>query len=69
METDGTLEHETTLERALDIAKANHKQAQRLLDEAKAAYAAGEIGEDRVRQLQGLLDIAAEDLRRVMKEQ
>lgn len=69
METNGTLGHETTLEHALDIAKANHKQAQRLLDEAKAARAAGDIGEDRVRQLQGLLDVAAEDLRRVMKEQ
>jgi outer membrane protein TolC len=59
METNSTLGHETTLEHALDIAKANHKQAQRLLDEAKAARAAGDIGEDRVRQLQGLLDVAA----------
>lgn len=69
METDRTLEHDTTLEHALDMARANHKQATRLLEEAKAAYAAGEIGEERVRQLEELLEVAAEDLRRVMKEQ
>lgn len=69
METDRTLEHDTTLEHALDMARANHKQATRLLEEAKAAYAAGEIGEERVRQLEELLEVAVEDLRRVMKEQ
>ncbi|MCA4131221.1 hypothetical protein [Arthrobacter sp. M4] len=69
METDRTLQHDTTLEHALDVARANHKEATRLLDEAKAAYAAGEISEERVKQLQGLLDLASEDLHRVMKEQ
>jgi outer membrane protein TolC len=63
------VEHETTLEHALDVARANHKEAQRLLDQAKAAHAAGEIGEDRVRQLEGLLELATEDLQRVIREQ
>lgn len=61
--------HETTLEHALDVAKANHKQAIRLLEEAQAAYKAGDIREDRVRQLEELLRVAAEDLRRVTREQ
>ncbi|RAM35488.1 TolC family protein [Arthrobacter globiformis] len=69
MEQNPTLQHETTLERALDIAKANQKEAQRLLDEARASHAAGEIGEDRVAQLERLLDLANTDLHRVMREQ
>jgi hypothetical protein len=69
MDKDSTLQHETTLEHALDVAKANHKEAVRLLEGARAGYAAGDVGEDRVRQLEGLLAIAEEDLRRVMREQ
>ena len=69
MEHDRTLQHETTLEHALDVARANQKEAQRLLDEAKTAHAAGEIGEERVSQLTRLLELANEDLRRVMREQ
>jgi outer membrane protein TolC len=61
--------HDTTLEHALDVAKANHKEAARLLEVARAAYEAGDIREDRVRQLEDLLAVAAEDLRRVTREQ
>ena len=68
MENKTTL-HDTTLEHAMDVAKANHKEAIRLLEEARAAYRAGDIREDRVRQLEGLLELAAEDLRRVAREQ
>lgn len=60
---------DTTLEHALDVAKANHKQAIRLLEDAQAAYKAGDISEERVRQLEELLQIAAEDLKRVTREQ
>ncbi|QCO98926.1 hypothetical protein FCN77_16030 [Arthrobacter sp. 24S4-2] len=69
MEQESTLEHETTLEHALDVARQNHKEATRLLEHARVAYAAGEIPESRVRQLGDLLDLAAEDLQRVIKEQ
>jgi hypothetical protein len=69
MEHDATLEHETTLEHALDVARANQKKAQQLLDDARAAHAGGEVGEDRVAQLERLLDLANVDLRRVMREQ
>ena len=69
MEQNPTIQHETTLERALDVAKANQKEAQRLLDEARASHAAGEIGDDRVAQLERLLDLANTDLHRVMREQ
>jgi hypothetical protein len=69
MDKESTLQHETTLEHALDVAKANHKEAVRLLEGARAAHAAGDVREDRVRQLEGLLAIAEEDLRRVMREQ
>jgi Mg2+/Co2+ transporter CorC len=69
MDKDSTLQHETTLEHALDVAKANHKEAVRLLDGARAGHQSGDVGEDRVRQLEGLLAIAEEDLRRVMREQ
>ena len=61
--------HETTLEHALDVAKANHKEAVRLLEQARAGLAAGDVGEDRVRQLESLLHLAEEDLRRVVREQ
>ena len=61
--------HETTLEHALDVAKDNHKEAVRLLEQARAGRASGDVGEDRVRQLEGLLQIAEEDLRRVAREQ
>jgi hypothetical protein len=69
MEKETTLQHETTLEHALDVAKANHKEAVRLLEGARAAHATGDAGEDRVRQLEELLAIAEEDLRRVTREQ
>ncbi len=69
MEREKILEHETTLEHALDVARANFKEAQRLLDEAKAALAAGDIAEDRVAQLESLLQLAADDLKRVTREQ
>ncbi|HEY3574498.1 MAG TPA: hypothetical protein VGK98_11820 [Arthrobacter sp.] len=69
MEQNPTLQHETTLEHALDVAKANQKEAQRLLDQARAAHAAGDIGDERVGQLERLLDLANTDLHRVMREQ
>ncbi|MDR6687664.1 hypothetical protein J2Y41_003232 [Arthrobacter sp. 1088] len=69
MENESTLEHETTLEHALDVARANHKQAQKLLDQAIAANAAGDVSDERVQQLRRLLEVAAEDLQRVMREQ
>jgi outer membrane protein TolC len=69
MDNESTLEHDTTLEHALDVAKANHKEAIRLLDKAREAYRAGDVGEDRVRQLEDLLQLAEEDLRRVTREQ
>lgn len=69
MEQESTLEHETTLEHALDVARKNHKEATRLLDQARVAHAAGEIPDSRIRQLEELLDLATEDLKRVMKEQ
>lgn len=60
--------HDTTLEHAFDVAKANHKEAVRLLEQARTAMAAGDVGEDRVRQLESLLHLAEEDLRRVSRE-
>ncbi|WP_411373512.1 hypothetical protein ACLH0K_10255 [Arthrobacter sp. MPF02] len=69
MEKDSTLQHDTTLEHALDVAKANHKEALRLLEGARAGLKTGDVTEERVRQLEGLLAIAEEDLRRVMREQ
>jgi outer membrane protein TolC len=69
MEQNPTLQHETTLEHALDVARANQKEAQRLLDKARTAHAAGEIGDERVAQLERLLDLANTDLHRVMREQ
>jgi len=69
MEQNPTLEHETTLEHALDIAKANQKEAQRLLDQARISHAAGDIGDERIAQLERLLDLANTDLHRVMREQ
>ncbi|BCW54936.1 hypothetical protein OUO20_08480 [Arthrobacter sp. FX8] len=69
MDNESTLQHDTTLEHALDVAKANHKEAVRLLERARAAHAAGDVSQDRVRQLEGLLAIAEEDLRRVTREQ
>jgi pyruvate-formate lyase-activating enzyme len=69
MEQESTLEHETTLEHALDVARKIHKEATRLLDQARVAHAAGEIPDSRIKQLEELLDLATEDLKRVMKEQ
>ncbi|UUL75129.1 hypothetical protein NG819_12085 [Pseudarthrobacter sp. Fe7] len=69
MDNESTLQHETTLEHALDVAKANHKEAVRLLDRARAAQKTGDVTDERVRQLENLLAIAEEDLRRVTREQ
>lgn len=69
MEQNPAVEHETTLEHALDLARRNAKEAQRLLDDALAKRGAGEIDDARVNQLRALLDVANEDLRRVTKEQ
>lgn len=68
MEQNSAVEHDTTLEHALDVARANVKEAKRLLDDARSKYAAGEVDEARVRQLESLMALANEDLVRVMKE-
>lgn len=69
METKTAEEHDTALEHALDVAKANLKQATKLLNDAKAGHAAGDVPAERVRQLEDLYNLAEEDLRRVMREQ
>ena len=69
MEQNPAVEHETTLEHALDVARSNAKEAKRLLDDALVKRQAGEVNDDRVTQLQGLLDLANEDLKRVTREQ
>ena len=48
---------------------SNAKEAKRLLDDAIAKREAGEVNDDRVSQLQSLLDLANEDLKRVTREQ
>lgn len=69
MDTESVTAHETTLEHALDLAKANAKQAAKLVNDAKAGHATGDVTAERVRQLQELLKVAEEDLRRVTREQ
>jgi outer membrane protein TolC len=69
MEQNPALDHETTLEHALDVARRNVKEAKRLLDDARVKRDAGEIDDARVRQLEELLKLAEEDLRRVSREQ
>ncbi|MFF2029778.1 hypothetical protein [Arthrobacter sp. NPDC058192] len=69
MEQNPALEHETTLEHALDVARSNAKEAKRLLDDAVVKRQAGEVNDDRVNQLRDLLDLANEDLKRVTREQ
>jgi hypothetical protein len=69
MEQNPAIEHETTLEHALDVARSNAKEAKRLLDDAIVKRDAGEVNEDRVNQLQNLLELANEDLKRVTREQ
>jgi len=69
MEQNPALEHETTLEHALDVARSNAKEAKRLLDDALVKRQAGEVNDDRVNQLRDLLDLANEDLKRVTREQ
>ncbi|NUT71079.1 hypothetical protein [Pseudarthrobacter sp. C4D7] len=69
MDNESTLQHETTLEHALDVAKANHKEAVRLLEHARAAQKTGDVTDERVSQLENLLAVAEEDLRRVTREQ
>ena len=63
------MDHETTLERALDIARRNAKEAKRLFDDALAKRDADEIDDARVKQLEELMIIANEDLLRVTREQ
>ena len=67
MEQNSAVEHETTLVHALDVARQNAKEAKRLLDDARAKYAAGDVNEARVRQLESLMAIANEDLVRMTK--
>ncbi|WP_028277821.1 hypothetical protein [Arthrobacter sp. I3] len=69
MEPNPAVEHETTLEHALDVARSNAKEAKRLLDDALVKRQSGEVNDDRVTQLQSLLDLANEDLKRVTREQ
>jgi outer membrane protein TolC len=69
MEQNPVIEHETTLEHALDVARSNAKEAKRLLDDAILKRDAGEVSDDRVTQLQSLLDLANDDLKRVTREQ
>jgi hypothetical protein len=69
MEQNSAVEHETTLEHALDIARRNAKEAKRLFDDALSKRDAGEIDNARVKQLEELLIIANEDLERVTREQ
>ena len=69
MEPNPAVEHETTLEHALDVARSNAKEAKRLLDDALVKRQSGEVNDDRVTQLQGLLDLANEDLKRVTRVQ
>lgn len=68
MEQNSAVEHETTLEHALDIARRNVKEAKRLLDDALVKRGAGDIDDARVKQLEELMNLANEDLVRVMKE-
>ena len=69
MELNPAVDHETTLEHALDVARSNAKEAKRLLDDALVKRQSGEVNDDRVTQLQSLLDLANEDLKRVTREQ
>jgi hypothetical protein len=69
MEQNSAVDHETTLERALDIARRNAKEAKRLFDDALAKRDAHEIDDARVKQLEELMIIANEDLLRVTREQ
>jgi hypothetical protein len=69
MEQNSAVEHETTLEHALDIARRNAKEAKRLFDDALSKRDAGEIDNARVKQLEELLIIANEDLVLVTREQ
>ena len=64
----GPMEHTTSREHALDVAEGNLKEAQRLLDRAKAAHAAGDIDDQRLASIQRLYDTAFEDFQRVRKE-
>jgi|GEM_PF-6395456 len=62
------MEHTTSREHALDVAERNLKEAQRLLDHAKASHAAGDIDDRRLDSIQRLYDTAFEDIQRVRKE-
>lgn len=52
----------------MDMAEGNIKEAKRLLDQGKAAHAAGQITDERLAALQRLYDTANEDVGRVRHE-
>lgn len=62
------VENTTSLEQALAMAEANEKQAKRLLDDAKKKFAAGDIPQSRLDELQRLYDTAVEDHIRTNRE-
>jgi outer membrane protein TolC len=52
----------------LAVAQRNLDEAERQVKEAQKAFKAGDISEDRLRQLEGLHELAAADLERVRRE-
>lgn len=62
------MEHETSLEHAMDLAEGNMKEAKHLLDQGKKAHAAGEITDERMASLQRLYDTAHEDEGRARRD-
>ncbi len=69
MEQNQSADSDTTLEHALELARRNVKEAKRLLDDAVLKRQAGEVNDDRVEQLRGLMELAEADLQRVVREQ
>ncbi len=69
MEQNQSANSDTTLEHALELARRNVKEAKRLLDDAVLKRQAGEVNDDRVEQLRGLMELAEADLQRVVREQ
>lgn len=53
---------------AMELANHNYEEALRQHDKALADFRKGLIPEERLKQLQHLRDIAAEDLHRVEKD-
>ncbi|GHD10040.1 hypothetical protein [Zhihengliuella salsuginis] len=60
--------HETSLEHAMEMADGNLKEAKRLRDKAREYFEAGDIDEDRLKSIERLYDIAAEDAQRTHHE-